>query len=173
MNKTFKSLMLTGAALAVLGGNALAADFIPTPEPAGGFYAGVFGGATWFTDNGADFGLDDLAVRSIIFRMVQIPVGHPDCHPDASGDISLDTDTGFLVGGVLGYNWGDTGLRSELELSYSQANLDGFDIDWDGATQRSASAPSSCNFPMVTISTSTATSPSPTSSATSGTVSAT
>jgi opacity protein-like surface antigen len=132
MNKTFKSLMLTGAALAVLGGNALAADFIPTPEPAGGFYAGVFGGATWFSDNGADFGLDGCAIADNLPDGPD-PGGAPDCHPDVSGEVSLDTDTGFLVGGVLGYNWGDTGLRSELELSYSQANLDGFDIDWDGA----------------------------------------
>jgi opacity protein-like surface antigen len=127
MNKTFKSLMLTGAALAVLGGNAVAADFIPTPEPAGGFYAGVFGGATWFTENGADFTLDLSNID------INPNVGGVQPHPDASGEISLDTDTGFLVGGVLGYNWGDTGLRSELELSYSQANLDGFDVDWDNA----------------------------------------
>jgi opacity protein-like surface antigen len=125
MNKTFKSLMLTGAALAVLSDNALAADFIPTPAPVGGFYAGVFGGATWFSDNGANFGLDGCSIFD--------GPGEDDCHPDVSGEVSLDTDTGFLVGGVLGYNWGDTGLRSELELSYSQANLDGFDIDWDNA----------------------------------------
>jgi opacity protein-like surface antigen len=127
MNKTFKSLMLTGAALAVLGGNALAADFIPTPAPAGGFYAGVFGGATWFSDNGADFDGDGCSIADEGFG-----INRDQCHPDVSGEVSLDTDTGFLVGGVLGYNWGDTGLRSELELSYSQANLDGFDIDWDG-----------------------------------------
>jgi opacity protein-like surface antigen len=124
MNKTFKSLILSGAALSLWGGTALAADFIPTPEPAGGFYAGVFGGATWFNENGADFALDlsDIDID-------QGPGFTP--HPDATGEISLDTDTGFLVGGVLGYNWGDTGFRSEIELSYSQANLDGFDVDWD------------------------------------------
>jgi opacity protein-like surface antigen len=119
MNKTLKSLMLTGAALSLWGGNALAADFIPTPAPMGGFYAGAFGGATWFSDNGADFTYDGCEIFT-----------NP-CHPDISGDISLDTDTGWLVGGVLGYNWADTGLRTEIELSYSQANLDGFDVDFD------------------------------------------
>lgn len=113
--------MLTGAALAVLGGNALAADIAPAPEPMlGGFYVGAFGGATWFTENGADFSYDGCEIAA-----------GPPCHPDISGDISLDTDTGWLVGGVLGYNWGDSGLRSEIELSYSQANLDGFDVDFD------------------------------------------
>jgi opacity protein-like surface antigen len=58
-----------------------------------------------------------------------------------SGEVSLDTDTGFLVGGVLGYNWGDTGFRSELELSYSQANLDGFDVDWDNERRSSPGLP--------------------------------
>jgi opacity protein-like surface antigen len=116
MNKTLKSLMLSGAALSLLGGAALAADIAPAPEPMlGGFYVGAFGGATWFTENGADFTWNDCAPG--------------DCSED--GEISLDTDTGFLLGGVLGYNWADTGLRTELELSYSQANLDGFDIDWD------------------------------------------
>ncbi len=112
MHKTLKSLMLSGAALSLMGGAALAADFAPAPEPLGGFYVGAFGGATWFTENGADFTYENGG-------------------PSEDGEISLDTDTGFLVGGVLGYNWAGTGLRTELELSYSQANLDGFDVDWD------------------------------------------
>jgi opacity protein-like surface antigen len=114
--------MLSGAALSLWGGSALAADVIPTPEPAGGFYAGVFGGATWFSENSVGFNADG----DVIDDWYDIKD-----HPDVSGDVSLDTDTGFLIGGVLGYHWGDTGLRSELEVSYSQANLDGFDIDWD------------------------------------------
>jgi hypothetical protein len=60
-----------------LGGAALAAD-TPAPEP---------GGATWFTENGADFTVSDWP-RAL----------------NSSGD---DTDTGFLVGGVLGYNWAE------------------------------------------------------------------
>jgi opacity protein-like surface antigen len=121
MNKTLRSLMLSGAALSLFGGAALAADIAPAPEPMlGGFYVGAFGGATWFTDNGADFEIgEDYDGDSASDFWGE------------SGNISLDTDTGFLVGGVLGYNWADTGLRTELELSYSQANLDGFDIDWD------------------------------------------
>lgn len=120
MNKTLKTLILTGAALGLFGGTALAADFVPAPEPMlGGLYVGAFGGATWFTENGADFEYVNGGTYS--------------------GEISLDTDTGFLVGGVLGYNWAGTGLRTELELSYSQANLDGFDIDWDGGSRISSS----------------------------------
>ena len=120
MSKTFRSLILTGAALSLWGGSALAAD-APVPVDPGHFYAGVFGGATWFSDNGADFTLDYDDYNGSLW----IPDG------ESSGNVSLDTDTGFLIGGVLGYAWGDTGLRTELELSYSQANLDGFDIDWD------------------------------------------
>jgi hypothetical protein len=91
MNNKFKSLILSGAALSLWSGASLAADFAPTPEPAfGGFYAGVFGGATWFTENGADFTLDGCEIAS----------GNP-CHPDVSGNVSLDTDTGFLVGGTF------------------------------------------------------------------------
>jgi hypothetical protein len=91
-----KALLLTSAAIAMFDGTALGADILPAPEPMGGFYAGVFGGATWFTDNGADFTYDPFKCKG-------------SCSED--GEISLDTDTGFLVGGVLGYNWGDTGLR--------------------------------------------------------------
>jgi opacity protein-like surface antigen len=134
MNKKFRLSVLSGAAIAMLGGTALAADIAPAPEPMGGFYAGVFGGATWFTENGADFTLDGDAIdewaKAQPVQPVQ-PLNGVFEHPDVSGNVSLDTDTGWLVGGVLGYHWGDTGFRSELELSYSQANLDGFDIDWD------------------------------------------
>jgi opacity protein-like surface antigen len=116
MIKKLKSLVLSGAALSLLGGAALAADIAPAPEPMlGGLYVGAFGGATWFSENGADFTTGEDFEGPL----------------DESGEISLDTDTGWLVGGVLGYNWADTGLRTEIELSHSQANLDGFDIDWD------------------------------------------
>jgi opacity protein-like surface antigen len=129
MTKTFRSLILTGAALSLWGGSALAAD-APVPVDPGHFYAGVFGGATWFSENGADFTLDGSAIGPSP-QSVAPAAPAPWVHPDVSGNVSLDTDTGFLIGGVLGYKWGDTGLRTELELSYSQANLDGFDIDWD------------------------------------------
>jgi opacity protein-like surface antigen len=124
MTKTFRALILSGAALSVWGGSALAAD-APVPVDPGHFYAGVFGGATWFSDNGMDFTLDP----SIMVDTSDAP--SPSIWSPYEGNVSLDTDTGFLIGGVLGYAWGDTGLRTELELSYSQANLDGFDIDWD------------------------------------------
>ncbi|MCA3573560.1 MAG: porin family protein [Aestuariivirga sp.] len=127
MTKTFRALILSGAALSVWGGSALAAD-APVPVDPGHFYAGVFGGATWFSENGADFTLDGSAFTP---EETVVAPSAPSMHPDVSGNVSLDTDTGFLIGGVLGYAWGDTGLRTELELSYSQANLDGFDIDWD------------------------------------------
>jgi opacity protein-like surface antigen len=111
------------AATAIVSAAALttaanAADIAPAPV-LGGFYVGAFGGATWFSDNGADFTYDGCEIFT-----------NP-CHPDISGEVSLDTDTGWLAGGVLGYKWGDTGLRSEIELSYSQANLDGFDVNFD------------------------------------------
>ena len=123
MTKTFRALILSGAALSLWGGSALAAD-APVPVDPGHFYAGVFGGATWFSENGMDFDYEpDVWVTSEEVLQSQIP--------SMSGNVSLDTDTGFLIGGVLGYAWGDTGLRTELELSYSQANLDGFDVDWD------------------------------------------
>lgn len=103
--------------MALLASAASAADLMPAPVSSGNFYVGAFGGATWFTENGADFTIAD---------------DFPDIdYAGESGEVSLDTDTGFLVGGVLGYRWGDSGLRSELEVSYSQANLDGFDIDFD------------------------------------------
>jgi opacity protein-like surface antigen len=125
MTKTFRALVLSGAALSVWGGSALAAD-APVPVDPGHFYAGVFGGATWFSENGTDFTLD--RPRNVI---IVNPIDQVGYDPSMSGNVSLDTDTGFLIGGVLGYKWGETGLRTELELSYSQANLDGFDVDWD------------------------------------------
>ncbi|MCA3573559.1 MAG: outer membrane beta-barrel protein [Aestuariivirga sp.] len=125
MTKSFRALILSGAALSLWGGSALAAD-APVPVDPGHFYVGVFGGATWFSENGTDFTVDRFRNGVILEPVEQVQYG-----PDLSGNVSLDTDTGFLIGGVVGYAWGDTGLRTELELSYSQANLDGFDVDWD------------------------------------------
>lgn len=133
MINTLRLTVLSGAAIAMVGGTALAADIAPIPE-SGNFYAGIFGGATWFNDNGADFMLDGDAIDAWAKPPIgpnPLPLNGVFEHPDVSGNVSLDTDTGWLVGGVLGYHWGDSGFRSELELSYSQANLDGFDIDWD------------------------------------------
>lgn len=114
-------LFVATTAVALMASSALAADMAPPPEPVsvGGFYVGAFGGATWFDGSGTDFSLDGGAIAP--------------GHPDVSGNLSFDSDTGFLVGGVIGYDWADTGLRTELELSYSQANLDGFDADFDQA----------------------------------------
>src|SRR5262245_46797879 len=90
-------------ALGIIGAfaaSASAADYEPAPAPEplfrGGVYIGAFGGATWFNENNTDFDVGPF-----------------------SGEASLDVDTGYILGGVLGYNWsGDFGgLRSEIEFS--------------------------------------------------------
>jgi opacity protein-like surface antigen len=119
MRKIAVSAMAAGV-LAACVASASAADMptpIAEPVPAGGVYIGAFGGATWFNKNETDFDVFDGGAFN--------------------GKASLDTDMGYIVGGVLGYNWtGDFGgLRSELEVSYSEANVDGVDLHFDGPAE--------------------------------------
>jgi opacity protein-like surface antigen len=57
MNKKLKSVILSGAALTLWGGSALAADIAPPASDWTGFYAGVGGGGSFnFSDTDASGG---------------------------------------------------------------------------------------------------------------------
>ena len=89
----------------MMGAAAQAADlYTPTPEPvlpyAGGWYFSAFGGANW---------LDDTSF-------------------DISQVVSNKYDLGFVVGGAIGYDFGQAmgplGMRLEAEVSYRNNIID-------------------------------------------------
>jgi OOP family OmpA-OmpF porin len=98
-----KMLKLSAAvsALFLMSGAAHSADlYTPPPMPAytGGWYFSAFGGANWLDDT--SFNID----------------------PAGPAIVDNDYDTGFVVGGAIGYDMGQAmgpfGLRFEAELSY-------------------------------------------------------
>jgi len=125
---------VAGAAM-ILGANAAsAADLYtpppaeqaiaPAPAPSGGWYIGVFGGAA--------FPLD-MKTRAYAFE------GDDFSSAEFFGSGKTSFDTGWLVGGNIGYELGN-GLRGEVEVSYMQAGNDKvkgrygevYDVDGDG-----------------------------------------
>jgi opacity protein-like surface antigen len=99
MGIPMRSLLLCAAAAASLtlaAGPVLSADYEPQAEPTveSGWYAGVFGGASW--PQNMDF--EDL--------------------------FELDLDRGFTVGGVFGTHLFNDYLRAEVEGSYSRYDID-------------------------------------------------
>ena len=98
---------LAGAAVAAifLTSTAVqAADFYspdPIPQPAAGWYFSGFGGANWADDTNFDTGL---------------------------GVITNKYNTGFVFGGAVGYDFGETmgplGVRLEGEVSYRKSDID-------------------------------------------------
>ncbi len=109
-NTLVTTVSATALLLGVSASTAWAADLdLAAPPPAaapGGFYVSAFGGANWLEDT--DFLID---------------VG--------GGPVSVnnDYDTGFLVGGAFGYDFGafaggPFGVRLEGELSYRENDID-------------------------------------------------
>ncbi|MGF7158992.1 opacity protein-like surface antigen [Rhodoligotrophos appendicifer] len=85
-------------------------EVVIAPAPVGGWYVGVFGGAAFplSTKTKAGAAFYDSATDTF----------------DAAGfNGKTEYDTGWLVGGNVGYEMGN-GLRGEVELSYLQANND-------------------------------------------------
>jgi opacity protein-like surface antigen len=107
-----KKLLLAGVAAAALtlAMNSAGAADIETPEPvsdSSGFYVSLFGGASFLEDVDAtqhyDTGLSDY-------------------------DYSLNTKTGYIVGGAIGMRVWDP-LRAEVELSYARWKADDYTFD--------------------------------------------
>lgn len=110
-NPRFMTLTLSTAML--MSAQAFAADAIvgqdtaPAPDTfnESRFYVSAFAGATF---------IDDVVLRGLVG-------GNPQT-------VELDFDTGYVIGGALGYNYGDignnVGLRAEIELSYSDNDID-------------------------------------------------
>ena len=92
---------VAAAALGLAAGSALGADYTAPDEPVAdsGWYAGVFGGASWADEIEFDDDVDEL---------------------------ELDLDTGFTVGGVLGMHFADH-FRGEIEASYADYDIDDCD----------------------------------------------
>ena len=82
-------------------------DNIPAPESfdESRFYVSAFAGATF---------IDDIVLSGLVG-------GNPQT-------VELDFDTGFTLGGAIGHSYGEItdgiGLRAEIELSYSESDID-------------------------------------------------
>ncbi|WP_137389109.1 outer membrane protein [Rhodoligotrophos defluvii] len=109
---------VAGAAMILGASGAFAADLYtppppeqviaPAPVPVGGWYVGVFGGAAFplsMDTEGAFY--DESGPVTALYGF----------------DGKTHFDTGWLVGGNIGYEMGN-GLRGEIEVSYMQAGND-------------------------------------------------
>ncbi len=99
--RRIKVSIATAALLLAGAAAAQAADLPPPPMTPAAWSMSVFGGASWL--DAVDFDGDDADVR-------------------------FDFDTGFLVGGTIGYTFVDW-ARTELEIGYAQYDLDSVRID--------------------------------------------
>jgi len=115
MKKLHKLAAAVGA-LWMMGSSAQGADlYTPMPEPvpayAGGWYFSAFGGANWLDNTSFDIA--------------------------GPATVANDYDTGFVVGGAIGYDMGPAmgpfGLRLEAELSYRDNDVDSHSVG--GAAQ--------------------------------------
>jgi OOP family OmpA-OmpF porin len=104
-------------ALVMMSASAHAADlYSPAPMPAyaGGWYFSAFGGANWLDDTSFD-----------------VDLGGP-------GTVVNSYDVGYVVGGAVGYDFGQAmgplGLRLEAELSYRSNDVDTHTIVGVGQT---------------------------------------
>jgi opacity protein-like surface antigen len=100
------------AAMFLMSSAANAADLYtpePTPVAASGWYFSGFGGANW---------ADDTSFDTIL---------------GVSGVITNEYDTGFVVGGAFGYDFGQAmgplGMRLEGEVSYRDNDVDTHVLD--------------------------------------------
>lgn len=100
----FRTMALAASSVLMMGATAQAADlYTPAPAPmpdyTGGWYFSGFGGANWLDDTSFDIG-----------------------SPDVPAPVANAYDTGYVVGGAIGYDMGPAmgpfGLRLEAELSY-------------------------------------------------------
>lgn len=118
MTNSFKclpKLASIGAAVLVFPLTAQAADLDPPSEPVAakdvlGIYASVFGGANFLQDSDFTNGITNVAV---------------------------DFNTGFNVGGAIGYKWNNLNLgfvtpRTELEFSYFDNGVGGINFSGNG-----------------------------------------
>jgi outer membrane protein W len=77
---------------------------VSMPAEAEGLYVGAFGGVSILEDS--DLSVDNAGL---------------------SYDVEVDSDTGWALGGALGYAF-DFGLRTEAELAYRRNDLDKFHV---------------------------------------------
>lgn len=113
LQRITRLMTLTASTAMLLSSQAFAADAIvqqdtpPAPDTfdESRFYVSAFAGANF---------IDDVVLRGLVG-------GNPQT-------VELDFDTGYTIGGAIGYNYGiignNVGLRAELELSYSDSNID-------------------------------------------------
>ena len=122
MKKLHKLAAAVGA-LWMMGSSAQGADlYTPMPEPvpayAGGWYFSAFGGANWLDNTSFDIG---------------------------AGTVANDYDTGFVVGGAIGYDMGPAmgpfGLRLEAELSYRDNDVNSHSVGGAANPSRLAAHP--------------------------------
>jgi outer membrane immunogenic protein len=115
MNKTFKHLILSGAALSLMGGAALAADMTPMPSTYdwSGFYFGLNAGAAW-NNSELDNDINGPAAPWL----------------DDVSD-SLDGDDAVFTGGaMIGYNWQMDSIVLGVE---ADINYLGFEADTENS----------------------------------------
>jgi len=107
MIKKFRTMALAASSILMMGAAVQAADlYTPIPDPVpvytGGWYFSAFGGANWLDNTSFD--------------------------TNAFGIIDNSYDTGFVVGGAIGYDLGQTmgpfGVRLEAEFSYRNNDVD-------------------------------------------------
>lgn len=113
LHRITRLMTITLSTALLASSQAFAADAITqqetTPAPSSfeesRFYVSAFAGATF---------IDDVVLRGLVG-------GNPQT-------VELDFDTGYVIGGSLGHNYGEifdgVGLRAEIELSYSDNNID-------------------------------------------------
>ena len=114
MIKKFRTMALAASSILMVGAAAQAADlYTPMPEPmpayTGGWYFSAFGGANWLDSTAFGvFSGDDFFIKN-------------------------KYDTGFVVGGAIGYDFGQAmgplGMRLEAEVSYRDNDVDKHTID--------------------------------------------
>ncbi len=115
--------MLVGAAAA----NAADLPPPPMPEPANWNFT-VFGGASW---------LDSVDT---------------DIDPDFQGfdNADFDFDTGFLIGGAMGFTFVDW-ARTEIEVAYAGYDVDSIDVSEDGGGRGATFSDVDANFGVLTV----------------------
>lgn len=121
LDRTTRLMTITLTTALLVSPPAFAADAIiqqdstPAPESfqESRFYVSAFAGATF---------IDDVVLRGLVG-------GNPQT-------VELDFDIGYVIGGALGHNYGQifdgVDLRAELELSYSDNNIDSIFFSGNG-----------------------------------------
>jgi outer membrane immunogenic protein len=110
-----KKIALTVAALAVTAGSALAADLpsrkgppmLPPPPPPPlwtGFYVGLNAGGTWGNNNSITVASTNFFNNTPILSPLGTTYG-PAAALATSGVINGSSNSGFIGGGQVGYNW--------------------------------------------------------------------